>query len=84
MYCCIGMKKYEVAIYLATGYLLIYILMFQAEAPTWFLFLLFALSPIPVLYMAYQILKNAMYNGPDLKGEEYGYQDVDKNNLGMF
>lgn len=77
------MKKYEAAIYLATGYLLIYILLFQAEAPMWLLFLMFALSPVPVIYMAYQILRNAQYNGPDLKGEEFGYQDVDKNTLGF-
>ena len=78
------MKHYEQAIWLATGYLLVYVLLFQAGAPVWLLSTLFVLSPGPVLYMVYQILKHATYNGSDLKGEEYGYQDVDKNTLGLF
>jgi hypothetical protein len=45
----------------------------------------FALSPIPVLWMVYEILKNAVYTGPELKpDDEYAYQDVDKNRLGPF
>jgi hypothetical protein len=79
------MKCYETAIILATGYLLLYIVTFQLEAPLWMLFLLFMLSPIPVIWMAYQILRNAVYNGPVLgTDDEFGYQDVDKNQLGLF
>jgi hypothetical protein len=79
------MKKYEISIIIATAYLLFYVLLFQTETPFWFLGVLFSLSPIPVLYMVYQILRNATYSGKDLeKGEEYGYQDVDKNTLGFF
>jgi hypothetical protein len=79
------MKRYETAIILATAYLLLYVVIFQLDAPLWLLFLLFMLSPIPVIWMAYQILRNAFYNGPLLgKDDEFGYQDVDKNKLGLF
>lgn len=79
------MKRYEKSILFATGYLLLYVLLFQAEAPLWVLSLMFLLSPLPVLYMAYQILTNAVYDGPELKDDEaFGYQDVDKDRLGTF
>ncbi len=79
------MQRYEITIWVATFYLLIYVLLFQAGAPLWLLSLLFLLSPVPVLYMVYQVLANAVYHGKQLEeGEEYGYQDVDKNTLGLF
>ncbi len=78
------MKRYEIAIIMATCYLLIYLLLFEVNAPLWTVFLLFTLSPIPVFYMAYQILTNAIYTGKELSAdEEFGYQDVDKNTLGF-
>ena len=79
------MKRYEIAIIIASGYLLLYLLMFEANAPFWIVGLMFSLSPIPVFWMAYQILSNATYKGPELEtGEEFGYQDADKNKLGTF
>jgi hypothetical protein len=79
------MKRYEIAIGIATGYLLVYLILFAANAPLWAVFLLFSLSPIPVLWMAYQILTNAIYNGKELDAkEEFDYQDIDKNTLGFF
>ena len=78
------MKKYEYTILLATVYLLIYTCLFQASAPVWLLSFLFLLSPIPVIIMVYHILKKALYNGPELGNDEFGYQDADKTRLGMF
>jgi hypothetical protein len=79
------MKRYEITILLATAYLVFYVMLFQAGAPLWLLSLLFLLSPVPVFYMVYQVLFNAVYNGKELEpGEEYGYQDVDKGTLGLF
>lgn len=78
------MKRYEIAIILATGYLLVYLILFQAKAPFWTMALMLLLSPIPVLWMVYKIL-TAEYTGKELHaGEEFGYQDVDKNALGIF
>jgi hypothetical protein len=79
------MKRYEISIAIATGYLLIYLILFAANAPLWMAFLLFCLSPIPVIWMSYQILTDAIYSGKDLDAnEEFGYQDVNKNTLGFF
>lgn len=79
------MKRYEIAIAVASGYLIVYLLLFELNAPFWMLGLMFSLSPIPVLWMAYQILSNAPYKGPGLEpGEEFGYEDADKNQLGIF
>ncbi|MCU0388241.1 MAG: hypothetical protein MUE71_06500 [Chitinophagaceae bacterium] len=79
------MKRYEIAILLATFYLLVYLLLFEADAPFWIIGLMFTLSPVPVIWMAYQILKNAVYPGQGLpQGEEFGYEDADKNQLGTF
>lgn len=79
------MKRYEFAIAVASIYLLVYVLMIDNQYPFRIIYMAFALSPIPVLWMVYEILKNAVYTGPELKpDEEYGYQDVDKNRLGPF
>lgn len=79
------MQRYKITIWLATVYLVIYVMLFQSGAPLWLLSLLFLLSPVPVFYMVYQVLAQAVYNGKELEaGEEYGYQDVDKRALGMF
>jgi hypothetical protein len=78
------MKKYKFSIAIATIYLILYVVLFQLNTPGLILGLMFLLSPIPVLWMVYQILKNGTYTGKDLGKEEFGYQDVDKNKLGMF
>jgi 4-hydroxybenzoate polyprenyltransferase len=70
------MKTYQTAIFLASIYLLVYTLLFAAGAPLQLMVLLYCGSPIPVLWMAYQILHNAGYHGRTLEeGEEYGYAD---------
>lgn len=79
------MKKYQFAITVATVYLLIYVWLIQIDFNHAFIFLLFSLSPVVLIYMVYQILKNGKYNGPSLAPDEsFGYQDVDKNKLGAF
>lgn len=79
------MKRYEIAIVVTTGYLFVYLLLFVAKAPLWTVALMFMLSPAPLIWMAYQILTNARYTGHELEeGEEFGYEDIDKNTLGIF
>ena len=70
---------------MGTVYLLFYLLLFEAEAPLWITGLMFSLSPVLVIWMAYQILTNAVYNGHELgPDEEFGYEDADKTQLGVF
>jgi hypothetical protein len=76
------MKKYQWAILLATMYLLIYVVLFDTGASLQVLSAMFALSPVPVIIMVYQILRNANYTGKELEeGEEYGYADKKKEDL---
>lgn len=76
------MKKYQWAILLATMYLLIYVVLFDTGASLQVLSAMFALSPIPVLVVVYQVLRNATYTGKELEeGEEFGYADKKKEDL---
>lgn len=76
------MKKYQWAILLATTYLLIYVVLFDTGASLQVLSAMFALSPIPILVVVYQVLRNATYTGKELEeGEEFGYADKKKEDL---
>jgi uncharacterized membrane protein len=76
------MQKYQWSILAATLYLLIYVVMFSFGAPLQFMSAMFALSPVPVFIMVYQVLRNGTYMGKELEeGEEYGYADKKKEDL---
>ena len=46
---------------------------------------MFILSPILLVWMVVVVLKHGKYNGPELKGgEEWGYQDKARDELGVF
>jgi hypothetical protein len=78
------MKRHEFAILLATTYLFAYMLLIEAGVTFTAVALVFAISPVPVLWMVYEILR-ATYNGKELRQEEqWGYQDRAKETLGMF
>ncbi len=79
------MKKFKIAIFFATIYLLVYVFLIQINFSHTVIYILFSLSPVVLIYMVYQILKNGTYTGKDLGSDEaFGYQDVDKNTLGTF
>lgn len=70
------MKKHVLSTTVVTLYLLVYTLLFHYEAPWEIIAWMFLLSPFLVIWMAYTILKYAIYNGRDLEeNEEWGYQD---------
>lgn len=76
------MKKYQWSILLATLYLLIYVVLFDTGASLRVLSAMFVLSPLPLLMMVYQVLRNANYDGSELEeGEEFGYGDKKKEDL---
>ncbi len=79
------MKKYQIAILLATVYLLVYVLLFDARASDRVIGALFSLSPFVVIWMVIQILKHGHYTGKELEaGEEFGYEDRAKETLHFF
>jgi hypothetical protein len=72
------------AVGLTTLCLIIYILLvvvgYAPGATIWFL-----ASPFLVLGMVYIVLKDGRYDYPELaEGEEWGYSDKSKDELGLF
>lgn len=79
------MKRYQWAILFGTIYLVMYVSLFQLGASQAWLEALFTLSPAVVIWMAYDILRHAHYNGRQLgEGEEFGYGDKRTEELGLF
>jgi hypothetical protein len=65
-----------------TLYLVIYTVLFQTGASSNILALMFAASPFLVIWMAVTIMKYGKYTGREFdEQEEWGYQDVSKNEL---
>jgi apolipoprotein N-acyltransferase len=79
------MQRATFAITITTLYLLVYVLMIQFDQPFRSISLVFALSPLPMIWMVYEILRHGVYTGRELKhNEEYGYQDRSTESLGPF
>ncbi len=77
--------NHRFAVVFVTTYLIIYTLLHQSGASLNVLGTMFLLSPFLVIWMAYTILRYAPYNGKDLaEGEEWGYADKGKDELGVF
>jgi hypothetical protein len=65
-----------------TVYLVIYTVLFRTGAPEIVIAAMFAASPFLVIWMAITIMKYGKYSGRELdRKEEWGYQDVDRNDL---
>jgi hypothetical protein len=65
-----------------TLYLVIYTILFQTGASSAVLTGMFAASPFLVIWMAITIMKYGKYSGRELEEqEEWGYQDINKNEL---
>ena len=75
------MKRFQWAILIATMYLLVYVVLLDTGVSLRLASAFFALSPLPVLYMVYHILR-APYQGKELQeGEEFGYGDKRREDL---
>lgn len=79
------MHKPAFAVSLATAYLVVYLLLIELNANSDIIYSMFFFSPVVVGYMLYAILKHGRYSGNELKeDEEWGYQDKNKDSLGIF
>jgi len=67
-----------------TAYLLIYCELLQFESTKGIAFLMLLFSPFLLLWMVYTVLKHGQYNGKELGKEEFGYQDIDPEELKTF
>lgn len=78
-------QNHKFATAFVTLYLIVYRFLHQAGASLQVLGIMFLFSPFLVVWMAYTILRYAPYNGKDLEeGEEWGYADKNKDELGIF
>lgn len=79
------MRRPTFSVSFATTYLVVYLLLFKLNASHDLIFGMFFFSPVVVGWMLYTILKHGRYEGPELNAnEEWGYQDKNKDSLGIF
>ncbi|MFY7652395.1 MAG: hypothetical protein ACOVQE_06810 [Chitinophagaceae bacterium] len=79
------MKPDKTAAIIVTIYLLVYTILHQVGASATLISVLFIFSPFLVGWMVYTILKKGAFKGKELTNdEEFGYQDKEKDSLGIF
>lgn len=67
-----------------TAYLVIYCELLQFESTKGIAVAMFLLSPFLLIWMVYMVLKHGRYDGKELGDEEFGYQDMDTDDLKTF
>lgn len=67
-----------VSLYLLT--FLIFVFTEQSTIASW----MFVFSPVLIIWMVYTVIRYGQYTGPDLDDEEWGYEDRDKDDIGIF
>ena len=68
----------------STSYLVVYIVMLNVPVFLPYAELMLLLSPALMLWLVYAALKYGRHNNTTLGDEEFGYQDKNKNELGIF
>ena len=78
-------KKEIFSVTIVGIYILVYCLLVLAGGSAEsYAVLMMVFSPILILWMIYRVMKYGKYHGPDLENEEFGYQDKNKDELGIF
>ena len=78
------MNRSTSALIFSSLYLLLFLVALQLGYGTmsWILFLL---SPLNILYLVYSVIRKGRYTGKELEeNEEWGYEDVDKDEAGTW
>lgn len=79
------MKKREnLSVAIVTCWIVVYCVLLLFEENASYAIVMLTLFPLLMFWMIYQILKHGKYKGPELKNDEFGYQDKDKNELAVF
>lgn len=79
------MRKPKYIAIFASLYLLLYCLFLQIEITADIAMVMFFLSPLIVGWMVFVVIRHGVYAGHELSDqEEWGYQDRNKEELGMF
>jgi hypothetical protein len=73
------------AVGLATLYLVVLTILGQSAASPTLCTFMYLFSPLVIVIMVYLVLTEKNFNYPELaEGEEWGYRDKNKNELGLF
>jgi O-antigen/teichoic acid export membrane protein len=78
------MNRSSFSILFASIYLALFLIAIQT-GQSQLVWPLFLLSPFVVIYMVYSVLRFGKYSGKEMsEGEEWGYEDTHRENLGTF
>jgi hypothetical protein len=79
------MKDHKFPVILVTLYLVVFAILSRLDIPLNLMLWLFAFSPLLVIWMVYRVIRYGKYTGKELKpGEEWGYEDKNRDELGTF
>jgi hypothetical protein len=76
--------KSKIAVIAVTIYLVVVNLLANAESPSFLFTIFYLLAPAVLISMVIVILKENSRYYPELNDQEWGYQDNDKDNLGLL
>jgi hypothetical protein len=76
------LRKPAFAVITSTAVLLVYCWLIAIDSTA--AFLIFAISPFLVLWTAYTIIRYGVYDGRELDKDEWGYEDKNNDDLGVF
>jgi hypothetical protein len=78
-------RKERIPVLVVSGILILYMLLMVARDSSRLPYIIFAISPLLIIWLAYNVIRHGEYKGKELEeGEEWGYTDKNKNDLGMF
>lgn len=78
-------QRIPASVFIVSAFLIIYVLLLSINSPVLITWIMFIISPFLVIWMVISVLKSKTFTGKDLEeGEEWGYADKRKEDLGMF
>ena len=78
------LRNPKFAVVAGTFYLVVYCVVIQFDFLRGIGWMMLLLYPLQIAWIAITIFKHGKYQGPNLDKEEFGYQDKEKNELGIF
>ncbi|MEP7372764.1 MAG: hypothetical protein ABI675_05195 [Chitinophagaceae bacterium] len=73
------------SVFIVSAFLVVYVLLISTNATRSIGWMIFVVSPLLLVWMVISVLRSKKFTGKDLeKGEEWGYADKRKEDLGMF
>ena len=78
-------QQIPASVFIVSAFLVVYVLVMSTGAAESIGRIMFIASPFLVIWMVISVLRSKKFIGKDLEeGEEWGYADKQKEELGMF